>query len=216
MDTTGFAVGAVTTGFSYPVVARYSAANGVVTYSDLTDLARGVSFNPQIVVANSNNIFYANNQAAERGTPKFSSGTVGLTVDGLLVPAEQLIMGIPGTSKDTVTVGQDTIELINNDDDQKIPYVGIGVVLQQQSNGNVFYKPFIYRKAQFAQFDVPANTEGENIDWQTTALSAAIFRDDTPKHPWRSIGKDPLATQLEAYNVLRVFFGGQAVQALPT
>ena len=96
MDTSGFAVGAVTTGFSYPVVARYSAANGVVTYSDLTDLARGVSFNPQIVVANSNNIFYANNQAAERGTPKFSSGTVGLTVDGLLVPAEQLIMGIPG------------------------------------------------------------------------------------------------------------------------
>ena len=104
MDTTGFAVGAVTTGFSYPVVARYNAANGVVTYSDLTDLARGVSFNPQIVVANSNNIFYANNQAAERGTPKFSSGTVGLTVDGLLIPAEQLIMGIPGTSKETITV----------------------------------------------------------------------------------------------------------------
>lgn len=215
MDTTNFAVGAVTTGFSYPQVALYSAANGVVTHSGLTDLARGVSINPQITVANANNIFYANNQAAERGAPKFSSGNVGLTVDGLLVAAEKLIMGVPGSSKDTVTVGQETFDLTNYDDDQHIPYASFGVVLQQQSNGNVFYRAFIYRKVQFAQFDIPANTEGENIDWQTTALTAALFRDDTPKHAWKSIS-DPVESELEAYNICRVFLGGEPVQALPT
>lgn len=215
MDTTNFAVGAVTTGFSYPQVALYSAANGVVTYSEVTDLARGVSINPQITVANSNNIFYANNAAAERGTPKFSSGNVGLTVDGLLVVAEKSIMGIPGSSKDIVTVGEESFELTNYDDDQRIPYVGLSVVLQQQSNGKVFYRAFIYRKLQFAQFDIPANTEGENIDWQTTGLTAALFRDDTPKHTWKSVS-GPVATQLEAYNIGRVFLGGEPVDALPT
>jgi len=215
METTNFAVGAVTTGFSFPQIATYSAASGVVTYSEVMDLARGVSINPQITVANSNNIFYANNAAAERGAPKFSSGNVGLTVDGLLIVAEKRIMGIPGSSKAIVTVGEENFELTNYDDDQSIPYVGLSVVLKQQSKGKTFYRAFIYRKIQFAQFDIPANTEGENIDWQTTALTAAIFRDDTPKHPWKSIS-DPVATQLEAYNIGRVFLGGEAAQALPT
>jgi hypothetical protein len=208
------AAGAVTTGFSYPQVADYAFSGGQVSYSNVKDLARGVSFNPQITAANSNNIFYANNKEAERGQPRFASGTVGLTVDGVFVAAEKQIMGVPGTSTDTVTVGETSHTLVNYDDGQSIPYEGMAVVLQQQSNGQTFYRAFIYRKVQFAQFDVPANTEGENIEWQTTALSAAIYRDDTAKHAWKSLS-EPVESELEAYNIGRVFLGGTAVQALP-
>ena len=208
------AAGAVTTGFSYPQVADYAFSAGQVSYSNVRDLARGVSINPQITAANSNNIFYANNKDAERGQPRFASGSAALTVDGVFVDAEKQIMGIPGTSKDTVTVGQTAHELTNYDDDQQIPYEGLAVVLQQQSNGQTFYRAFIYRKVQFAQFDVPATTEGENIDWQATALTAAIYRDDTAKHAWKSIS-EPVESELEAYNIGRVFLGGAAVEALP-
>lgn len=208
------AAGEVTIGMSCPVVALYAASAGVVSYSGGMDLARGVSINPQITAANANNIFYANNGAAERGKPKFSNGTIGVTVDGLLIAAEKLISGIPATSKETVTVGSTAYELTNNDDDQNIPYVGFGVVLKRQSNDQQFFRAWIYRKVQFAQFDVPANTEGENIDWQTTALSAGIFRDDTAKHAWRSIS-GPIETELEAYNVIRTFLGLAAAENLP-
>lgn len=214
MSLGAMAAGEVTVGMSCPVVALYAASGGSVSYSGGMDLARGVKINPQITAANANNIFYANNGAAERGKPRFSSGTVNIDVDGLLLAAEKLISGIPATSKETVNVGSTAYELTNNDDDQVIPYVGFGIVLKRQSNDQQFYRAWIYRKLQFAQFDVPATTEGTDIDWQTTALSAGIFRDDTAKHAWRSIS-GPIETELEAYNLIRVFLGMQAAEALP-
>ena len=215
MDVSNLATGQVTIGFSFPQVAKYSATAGVVSYSDVMDLARGVSINPQIVAANADNIFYANNRAAERGKPHFRSGTAGITVDGLLIAAEKFIMGVPSTSKETVTVGQKSVEFNIYDEDQDIPYIGLSVIIHVQSNGVDYYLAWVYRKLQFAQFDIPANTEGQEIDWQKTSLSAGIFVDDTPKHGWKWFS-EPLETELEAYNACRVALGGQPVQALPT
>jgi hypothetical protein len=167
-----------------------------------------------ITVSNSNNIFYANDTEAELAQPRFESGTAALTVDGLLIEAEKQIMGIPAASIETLEIGGTTYELMNYGEKQEIPYEGIAVVLQRQSKGIVFYQALILRKTQFAQFDVPANTEGESIEWQTTALSAEIFRDDTEDHVWKTLSK-PVETKLEAYNIGRVFLGGTAVQTLP-
>lgn len=214
MDTSEFARGQVGIGFSYPQVANYSGAAGVVTYTDVMDLARGVGINPQITVANADNIFYADNGAAERGKPKFRSGNVGLTVDGLLVPAERKIMGLPQTAIETVTVGEQSVNFNVYGDEQQIPYVGLGVCIKVQSNGIQYFIAWVYRKLQFAQFDVPFNTEGQDIDWQTTALTAGIFKDDTPKHRWKWFS-EPLASELEAYNACRVVLGGTPVASLP-
>lgn len=216
MDTTNFASGQVVTGFSYPLVALYSATAGEVSYSSLQDLARGVSITPNLVIANADNTLYLNNRASERGKPHFRSGTLNVNVDGLKVAAEKLVMGIPGSAKEDVTVGNSTtVEFTIYNDDQSIPYVGLGVVLQIQSNGNTFFIGFVYRKLQFAQFDVPATTEGQDIDWQTTSLSAAMFVDDTAKHAWKWFS-EPLATELEAYNACSCVLGGSAVAALPS
>lgn len=87
------AAGRVTTGFSYPYVARYAAAAGVISYSDAMELARGVSV--QINPDNPDeNTFWANNQQAESGPSVFRSGNVALTVDGLLIAARRFVYGL--------------------------------------------------------------------------------------------------------------------------
>ena len=214
MDESKLARGQVVTGFSFPQVALYSADNGVVTYSGVRDLARGVSVNPQITVANGDKVLYLDNRAAERGKPHFRTGTLGLVVDGLRVAAEKMLMGIPESSISAVTVNGENISFIMYDDNQNIPYVGLSVIAQVQSNGIVYYIGFIYRKLQFNTFDVPATTEGQEIDWQTQNLSAQILIDESPLHTWKWFS-EPLATELEAYNACRVALGGTAVEALP-
>lgn len=214
LDINSLARGRVVTGYSYPQVALYSAAEGVVTYTGVRDLARGVSITPSITVANGNNILYLDNQAAERGKPKFRTGTLAQVVDGLLVASERLIMGIPQTAVEVVTVGQTNYDMNVYDRSQDIPYVGEGVVVQAQSNNIVIYYAFVYRKLQFDQFDVPAVTEGQEIDWQTQALNAQILTDDTARRAWKWFS-NPVETELEAYNICRVALGGTAVQALP-
>lgn len=214
MDESNFALGAVVTGFSFPVVALYAAAAGVVTYSSGMDLARGVNIVPSIEVANEDNTLYANNQAAEEGQRRFRSGTVAITVDGLLTAAERMIMGLPQAAKKEVTVGSETVNFNTYGKNQKIPYVGYGNVVRYQSNGEEFYRAFVYRKMIFSQFDVPAATEAQEIDWQTQELSAKLMRDDTPERDWKWFS-DPLATELEAYNAVRAVLGMTAANALP-
>ena len=73
---------------------------------------------------------------------------------------------------------------------------------------------FVYRKMIFSQFDVPAATEAQEIDWQTQELSAKLMRDDTPERDWKWFS-DPLATELEAYNAVRAVLGMTVAQTLP-
>ena len=214
MDESTFARGAVVTGFSFPIVALYAAAAGVVTYSNGMDLARGVNIVPSIEVANEDNTLYADNQAAEEGQRRFRSGTVAITVDGLLTAAERMIMGLPQAAKKEVTVGSGTVNFNTYGKNQKIPYVGYGNVVRYQSNGEEFFRAFVYRKMIFSQFDVPAATEAQETDWQTQELSAKLMRDDTPERDWKWFS-DPLATELEAYNAARVVLGMTVAQTLP-
>ena len=215
MDESKLASGQVVTGFSFPQVALYSASGGIVTHTGVRNLARGVSINPQITVANGGNILYLNNRASERGKPHFRTGTLGVGVDGLRVASEKMIMGIPEESSETVEIGNNqSVEFYTYDDDQNVPYVSLGVVVQLQSNGEVYFIGFVYTKLQFDQFDVPATTEGQEIDWQTQNLTAQILTDDTARHAWKWVS-EPLASELDAYNACRVALGGNPVESLP-
>lgn len=215
MDESKLASGQVVTGFSFPQVALYSASGGIVTHTGVRNLARGVSINPQITVANGGNILYLNNRASERGKPHFRTGTLGVGVDGLRVASEKMIMGIPVESTETVNIGNNqSVEFYTYDDDQNVPYVSLGVVVQLQSNGEVYFIGFVYTKLQFDQFDVPATTEGQEIDWQTQTLTAQILTDDTARHAWKWVS-EPLESELDAYNACRVALGGNPVESLP-
>ena len=204
--------GAVTTGYSYPVVALYNFSGGNVSYTGGMDLARGVSVDPSIETSGDNNVFYANNAAAEEAQQRFRRGTATFTVDGLLRAAENLILGV--TTEESLTVGTATVTMHDNDDDQQIPYVGIGFVIRRQSAGKEFFQAVIYPKTRFAQFAPGAATEEEDIDWQTQELEATLMRDDSAKHRWQRVS-DPLETELEAYNTVRVALGLSVATAVP-
>lgn len=174
------AAGKVTTGFSKPYVALYTESSGVITYTSGQLLARGVdvSISPE---SGDDNIFYADNVAAETDAGKFTGGTVTLTVDGLLAATRRLIYGLPAADGDGWTAFGD---------DMAIPYVGIGYIARQQSEGVVSYVPTVLAKCRFNLPEDAAATQEDEIDWQTQSLEAVILRGDDANHNWKFIGAD--------------------------
>lgn len=172
------AAGKVTIGFSKPYIALYSESGGVITYSSGQLLARGVSVSGEPESSDNNN-FYADNIVAESDAGAFTGGTVTLTVDGLLQDAEKLLQGLGSVDADG---------FLNYDDDQAIPYVGIGFVVETMSEGVRYFTPVVFTKARANQLSVNAETEGESIDWQTQEISFSVYKDDSAKHRWKRVG----------------------------
>lgn len=174
------AAGKVCTGFSLPYVALYSASNGVITYTSGQKLARGVevSIEPE---ASDDNIFYADNAAAESAAGTFSGGSITLTVDGLKHAAERLIYGLPAAGADGWTA---------YDDDASVPYVGIGYIARYMEDGVTTFVPTVIPKTKFDFKSDNAATQEDAIDWQTTELNASILRADDTKHSWKWLGAE--------------------------
>lgn len=182
--------GKVCTGFSLPWVALYAAEGGTVSYSGGIPLARGVDVSLNVESA-SDNDFYADNVLAESDNQIFSSGTVSLTVDGLKEAARKLISGVTSTQSVTPSgEGASAVSFDVYDDDAVVPYVGIGFIVRYMENGVTTYVPFIIKKCKFSPDGLEAATQEEDIEFQTQALEATIFRDDSAKHAWKMIGDD--------------------------
>ena len=186
------AAGKVITGYSLPYVAVYTASEGVVTYSSGQKLARGVSVEASPESSDSNN-FYADNIIAESLAGAFTGGQVTLTVDGLLQSSERLIQGLPALDDDG---------LAHYNDDQQKPYCGIGFIVRYMSDGVTYYAPVIFPKGTFNQLEMSAETQGEEVDFQTQELTAQILRGDDANHNWKFVGPE-CATEAEAENQLK-------------
>ena len=200
------AAGKVCTGFSKPYVAKYSNTGGVVSYSGCMPLARGVKVSLSIDTTKVDP-FFADNVSAETAEEKFVSGTVTLTVDGLLAAAEKFIMGTPEPT--TVEVGGEQVKVTHYGDEMQIPYIGVGFLVRYQSAGVVTYVPTVLTKSRFQQPATEAETQEETISWQTQELTAKLSRDDTAKHNWKLVGEDQ-ATEEAAEAVLQTLLGGAA------
>lgn len=199
MAVTQGATGKVATGFSFPWVARYAASEGTITFSNAMELARGVDISIDVDEA-SDNDFWANNQMAESAPGKFTGGKANLTVDGLLMPARRLIQGLPTTAEDGWTSVGDTAQA---------PYVAIGYIVRFMSGNVESWTPTILVKTKFNPFADAAATEDQGeIDWQTQALTAKIFRADNATHDWCWIGSD-FATEAEALAAMKTKLGVQ-------
>ena len=179
------AAGKVCTGFSKPYVALYSESSGTISYTSGQQLARGVDVTIEPETGDDND-FYADNVKAESAGKKFTGGTLTLTVDGLLVAAEKLIMGLPTPSSG---------DWIPYDDDQSVPYVGVGFIARYMSGGVESFAPVVLVKCMFNQVQVSAATQEEEIDWQTQELSASIYRGDDAKHTWKYVPVTDYSTE---------------------
>lgn len=189
------AAGRITTGFSLPYVALYAASGGTITYTSGQKLARGVdvTISPE---SSDDNIFYADNVAAENEAGRFTGGTVSLTVDGLLPATKKLIFGLPTSTGGWTAYG----------DDMAVPYVGIGYIARVQSDGVVAYVPTVLAKCRFSLPEDAAATQEESIDWQTQSLEATIMRADDANHVWKFEG-DEETTEAAAEAALKTKLG---------
>ena len=188
--------GQVTTGFSKPWVAIYAAEGGTITYTGAQVLARGVDVSIDVETTEDND-FYADNVQAESESGTMSGGTVSVTVDGLLVAAERLIMGLPAAGEDGGIV---------YDDDQVIPDVGFGFVQRVMSGGVTSYIPIVLKRVKFSQIGLEAATQEEEIDWQTQALEASLLRAEDTKRSWKYRGA-PQATETAAETIVKTQLG---------
>lgn len=197
------AAGKVITGFSKPYVALYSANSGSPKYTGAIQLARGVDVSIEPDSSDSSS-FYADNVAAETVGGQFTGGTVTLTVDGLKEDARQLIMGIGNTN----TVNGVTV--LDYDDSQAAPYVGIGFIVRYMEEGATTYGAVVITKAVFNVDGLEAATQEDEIDFQTQELEATLMRDDSSTHVWKRIAKDR-ATEKAAEDDVKALLGGSAV-----
>lgn len=198
--------GKVITGYSMPTVAKYGFANNQVSYTDVMALARGVEVSIDVDTGDSTN-FYADNTIAESVAGQFNGATATLTVDGLKDAARDLIAGI--TTKENLVVGGNTVELAVYDDLQVIPYVGIGFVVRYMENGVTSYAPVILPKAQFSPEGLDAATQGEEVEFQTTELTATVMRTDATGHRWKVVAEDQ-TTEAAAVAVINAYFSAGA------
>ena len=194
--------GKVLIGFSKPYVALYSNTSGTTTYSSGMILARGVSVTIEPETSDEN-IFYADNGPAESAGAMFTGGTVTPTVDGLKAEARALIYGLPAPT--ATTVGTASVDVYHYGDAMTIPYVGFGYIAMYQEDGVISYEATILPKIKFNLDSVSANTRGEEIEWQTSELSAQIFRDDTANHDWRYVTEE-LTTEAQAEAYIKSVF----------
>lgn len=171
------ASGRVLTGFSKPYVGLYNTEDA--SYSDVQVLARGVSVSVELNDTD-DTVFYADNVEAERIRANIQSGTVTLTVDGLMPAAEALILGLPSAGSDGI---------YHYGDGMNIPYVGIGYIERYLSDGVTSYQAVVLNKCKFAVPSENATTQSENVDFQTQELTATFMRSDNDNHDWKMRSK---------------------------
>lgn len=197
--------GKVITGYSFPRVAKYTANEGVITYSDGMPLARGVNVSVNAESGDGVN-FYADNVLAESAGGLFTGATATFTIDGLKEAARKLIMGLPEAG--SVEVDGKSYDVVEYDDRQKVPNLGCGFVVRYMENGNTTYSAVVLNKIQFNVDGISANTQEETIEFQTTELEATVMRDDSVHHGWRKMVED-LETEEEAVKIIDALLGIQ-------
>lgn len=198
--------GKVITGYSMPYVAKYESNDGVITYTDVMPLARGVNVNISAESGEGVN-FYADNVVAESVGGVFTGATATLTVDGLKEEARKLIMGLP--ENETLDVDGNSYTVLTYDDRQQIPYVGIGFCVRYMEEGKTTYTAVVFNKAAFSVDGLEANTQEDTIEFQTTELTATLMRDDSQYHPWRKVVEE-LPDEATAVNAILALFNPES------
>lgn len=200
--TTFNKAGAVRTGFSLPYVAKYvSDGQGGITYTDGMRLARGVSQSTSPTVQEAS-YFSADNGAAESDASRVSSGSVTLTVDGLLPAAYKFITGLPDRANG------EKFDKIGDSAYNNRPDVGLGWIVRFMCGGVTLYAAFALARAKYADSEDTVNTQEYNspTNWQTSPLTFNFQTAEDANHTWKYNG-DYYTTEAEAEADLQELFG---------
>lgn len=192
-----------TIGLSKPYYAVYSNSGSTVTYANGATFGKATEISIDLNDGNSN-ILYADNGPAETDT-QFSGGTVTITTDELSAASLTTALGMDDEAISIASVTTTGAKWLINNDDQVVPYVGIGGIAKKMIGGSIKYVAIILDKVKLRNFGNAITTQGETIEWQTPSLTGDIFRSDNSKHDWRRI-TTPLDTEAEAEACIKSYF----------
>lgn len=131
----------------------------------------------------SDNILYADNGPAESDN-QFSGGTASITTDDLRPESLTPVWGVKSEAMPEGTTVTADAKWYVFDDDQTVPYLGLGGIIKKKIGGGHKWVAFVLTKVQLSNPGIVATTQGETISWQTQALNAKILRADDAKHRW--------------------------------
>ena len=192
---------AVTTGFSEPYIAKYSNTGTTVSYSGGMKLGRGVSMSIEVESADDNN-FYADDIVAETETGTMTSASATVTVDGMEPEVAAFALGLPVATEESI--GDDTVEVYDYDDRMNPPFLGLGVLKRVMLNGVQYWVPIVFTKVKMNIPSDEANTQEDQIDWQTQELEMTILRDDSVNRRWKRVFKRQ-TTKAAALNIITTY-----------
>lgn len=192
---------AVTTGFSEPYIAKYSNTGTTVSYSGGMKLGRGVSMSIEVESADDNN-FYADDIVAETETGTMTSASATVTVDGMEPEVAAFALGLPAATEESI--GDDTVEVYDYDDRMNPPFLGLGVLKRVMLNGVQYWVPIVFTKVKMNIPSDEANTQEDQIDWQTQELEMTILRDDSVNRRWKRVFKRQ-TTKAAALNIITTY-----------
>lgn len=175
---------AVTTGFSEPYIAKYSNTGTTVSYSGGMKLGRGVSMSIEVESADDNN-FYADDIVAETETGTMTSASATVTVDGMEPEVAAFALGLPAATQETI--GESPVDVYDYDDRMNPPFLGLGVLQRVMLNGVQYWVPIVFTKVKMNNPSDEANTQEDQIDWQTQELEMTILRDDSANRRWKRV-----------------------------
>lgn len=181
-------------GLSKPYYAKYSAGNGTPAYSDLTSMGMATEFS-LAVDGKDPAILYADNGAAE-SVATFGGGTATLGVHKL---TPETLTDLLGQAYATATGAVFKADI-------NAPYVGIGVISMDISDGVISYTAIALYKVQCKTPDIKRVTKGESIEYQVPSLEFAVMRDDSADAKW--MWMQNYATEAAALAALSAQLGG--------
>lgn len=193
-------------GLSKPYVANYSNNGTTVTYSNVGVIGRYTEL--QINLDNSgDNDFYSDNSVSEPDN-QFPGGTAAITTDDLSPEAMVKSMGMVREQITGVSgVTTEGAAWIVNNDNQQLPFLGLGGIIKKKQNGAIGYVAVVLDKVRFRNMSNSFTTQGRTIEWQTSSLTADIYRSDRATHDWRRFST-VFPTEAEAEAALVAYLGG--------
>lgn len=197
---------AVTTGFSEPYIAKYSNTGTTVSYSGGMKLGRGVSMSIEVESADDNN-FYADDIVAETETGTMTSASATVTVDGMEPEVAAFALGLPAATQETI--GESPVDVYDYDDRMNPPFLGLGVLQRVMLNGVQYWVPIVFTKVKMNNPSDEANTQEDQIDWQTQELEMTILRDDSANRRWKRVFERQ-TTKAAALNIITTYLNVSA------
>lgn len=187
-------------GLSKPFFAIYSADGSTVSYSNGGVLGKYTALN--IALSNSNNPFYADNGPAETDDT-FPGGTVTITTDDLRPNA---LLSALGVVSEAITGGGEGAAWLVNNDNQAIPFIGLGGIAKKKVDDEIKYVGIVLDKIKLLNPSESFQTQGETIEWQTSELTGNIYRSDKPSHDWKRV-TTLLDTEAAAEAAVKAYLG---------